>query len=205
MPTRALVPLCAVTVVLAISLSAPVRAAAQAPGPDYDREAAREAAREASPHSGDEAGAYWNDEIARKIAEVTSLVYDPSRPLPANPPRTPWGDPDISGYFVTQSYTALQRSEGVTKALYTPEEAVLAFRATIEADSKVDPADMHYDWKEFGMDAWQSPIRPNLRTGACCRSRRRRRSDEPTPRPAPRSSILRRRCRPSRARTRVAR
>jgi hypothetical protein len=23
---------------------------------------------------------------------------------------------------------------------------------------------VHYDWKEFGMDAWQSPVRPNLRT-----------------------------------------
>lgn len=164
MRTRVLVPLSAMTVVLAISLSAPVRAAGQAPGQDPDREAAREAARNSAPHSGDQAGAYWDGEVAKKIAEATSRVYDPSRPLPANPPRTPWGDPDISGYFVTQSYTPLQRSERVTKPLYTPEEAILAFRATIQADSKVDPADVHYDWKEFGMDAWQSPIMPNLRT-----------------------------------------
>jgi hypothetical protein len=28
----------------------------------------------------------------------------------------------------------------------------------------VDPATVHYDWTEFGMDNWQSPIRPNRRT-----------------------------------------
>jgi hypothetical protein len=28
----------------------------------------------------------------------------------------------------------------------------------------VDPRNVHYDWKEYGMDGWQSPIRPSLRT-----------------------------------------
>ncbi|GIT15039.1 MAG: hypothetical protein CM1200mP36_07950 [Gammaproteobacteria bacterium] len=31
-------------------------------------------------------------------------------------------------------------------------------------DASVDPATVHYDWTEFGMDNWQSPIRPNRRT-----------------------------------------
>jgi hypothetical protein len=26
------------------------------------------------------------------------------------------------------------------------------------ADVRVDPATVHYDWKEFGMEAWQSPV-----------------------------------------------
>ena len=51
------------------------------------------------------------------------------------------------------------------KPLYTTEEAVAAFRFATTADAGVDPATVHYDWKEFGMDAWQSPARPNLRTG----------------------------------------
>ncbi len=47
---------------------------------------------------------------------------------------------------------------------YTPEEAVQAFVKAAAEDSAVDPATVHYDWKEFGMDTWQSPVRPNLRT-----------------------------------------
>jgi hypothetical protein len=147
--------------VLSVFLWAPVRVAAQ----DADREAAREAARKASPHSKEEAGQYWEKEVADKIAAATARVYDPNKPLPANPPRKPWGDPDISGYFVSQTYTPLERPKGVDKPLYTVEESILAFKKTVEADSAVDPADLHYDWKEFGMDAWQSPIMPNLRTG----------------------------------------
>jgi hypothetical protein len=149
---------------MATLLWAPALVAGQNRTGDYDVEQAREAARKTAPHTGESASAYWDDEVTKKIAEATKRVYDPSKPLPANPPRTPWGDPDISGYFVSQSYTPLQRSEKVNKPLYTAEEAILAFRSTVEADSKVDPADVHYDWKEVGMDAWQSPIMPNLRT-----------------------------------------
>jgi hypothetical protein len=140
----------------------------QAPNPNqgtaYDVEAAREAARKVAPHSKETAGDYWEKEIEEKIAAAAKRVYDPTKPLPANPPRTPWGDPDISGYFVTQTYTPLQRPDKVTKPLYTLEEAILAFKNVATVDAEVDPANVHYDWKEFGMDAWQSPIQPNLRT-----------------------------------------
>jgi hypothetical protein len=61
-------------------------------------------------------------------------------------------------------YTPLERPDKVTKPLYTSQEAVEAFRFATTADAGVDPATVHYDWKEFGMDAWQSPVRPNLRT-----------------------------------------
>jgi hypothetical protein len=83
----------------------------------------------------------------------------------SNPPRTPWGAPDLRGYYLTAMYTPLERPEKVAKPLYTPEEAVAAFRFATTSDAGVDPATVHYDWKEFGMDAWQSPVRPNLRTG----------------------------------------
>ena len=80
-------------------------------------------------------------------------------------PKTPWGDPDLRGYFLNLSYTPLERpKELADKALYTEQEALAAFKKAVEEDAEVDPRIVHYDWKEYGMDAWQSPIRPNLRT-----------------------------------------
>ncbi len=81
------------------------------------------------------------------------------------PPRTPWGDPDLRGYYLNLSYTPLERPAGLEgKPFYTEQEAIAAFRKEVEADAEVDPRTVHYDWKEYGMDAWQSPVRPNLRT-----------------------------------------
>ena len=80
-------------------------------------------------------------------------------------PRTPWGDPDLRGYYLNLSYTPLERPAALgDKALYTEQEAIAAFKKAVEADAEVDPRTVHYDWKEYGMDAWQSPVRPNLRT-----------------------------------------
>ena len=82
------------------------------------------------------------------------------------PPRTPWGDPDLQGYYFNHSgYTPLERPRELAgKAVYTEEEALAAFKRAVEADAEVDPRTVHYDWKEYGMDAWQSGVRPNLRT-----------------------------------------
>ena len=87
---------------------------------------------------------------------------------PANwtPPRTPWGDPDLQGYwFNHSSYTPLERPVALKgKEFYTEREALAALKKAVEADAEVDPRTVHYDWKEYGMDAWQSGVRPNLRT-----------------------------------------
>src|SRR5437016_10413758 len=81
------------------------------------------------------------------------------------PPKTPWGDPDISGYYLDATYTPLQRPDRLkNKAFFTEEDAIAELTRVIIADAKVDPKDVHYDWKEYGMDGWQSPIRPSLRT-----------------------------------------
>ena len=81
------------------------------------------------------------------------------------PPKTAWGDPDISGYYLVATYAPLQRPERVKdKAFFTEEEALAELQRVITADAKVDPKDVHYDWKEYGMDGWQSPIRPSMRT-----------------------------------------
>lgn len=144
---------------IVLFLWSPVSVAAQS------REEVQEAARKVSPHSAEGAAEYWQEEVDAKIAAAIARVYDPSKPPMANPPRTPWGDPKLSGYYLTTSYTPLQRPQGIDKPLYTPEEAIIAFKNRSTEDSGVDPATVHYDWKEFGMDAWQSPVRASLRTG----------------------------------------
>ena len=79
--------------------------------------------------------------------------------------KTPWGDPDLSGYYVVATYTTLERPLALKdKEFYTEEEAAAAFRKAVEDDAAVDPKNVHYDWKEYGMDAWQNGVRPNLRT-----------------------------------------
>ena len=98
---------------------------------------------------------------------TTKIVWDPTAPPPANwtPPRTPWGDPDLRGYYLNLSYTPLQRPQALAgKAMYTTEEAIEAFKKAVALDAEVDPTTIHYDWKEYGMDQWQSPVRPNRRT-----------------------------------------
>jgi hypothetical protein len=79
--------------------------------------------------------------------------------------KTAWGDPDLRGYFLVATYTPLQRPLALgDKEVYTEEEAAEAFKRAVENDAEVDPRNVHYDWKEYGMDAWQSGVRPNLRT-----------------------------------------
>jgi hypothetical protein len=81
------------------------------------------------------------------------------------PPKTPWGDPDLRGYWLLATYTPLQRpAELKDKPFYTEAEAVEVFKKAVDADAEVDPRTVHYDWKEYGMDAWQAGAKPNLRT-----------------------------------------
>jgi len=80
-------------------------------------------------------------------------------------PKTPWGDPDLGGVWNTATYSRLQRPEELgNKAFYTEEEAIAEYKKAAESDAEVDPRTVHYDWKEYAMDAWQGGTRPNLRT-----------------------------------------
>jgi len=81
------------------------------------------------------------------------------------PGRTAWGDPDLRGVWHLATYTPLQRPPALAnKPVYTEEEAIAAFKRAVEADAEVDPRTVHYDWKEYSMDAWQGGARPSLRT-----------------------------------------
>ena len=94
-------------------------------------------------------------------------------PLPAGaqsytPPRTSDGHPDLQGFWTNQTYTPLERPEGVTKAFYTPEEvaAITSGRAAREA-AQTEPGtvpDVHYDFTQFGLDRSQASLTENLRT-----------------------------------------
>ena len=80
-------------------------------------------------------------------------------------PKKPWGEPDLSGVWLTATYTRLQRPEELgDKEFYTEEEAIAEYKKAAESDAEVDPRTVHYDWKEYAMDAWQGGATPNLRT-----------------------------------------
>src|ERR1041384_131391 len=103
------------------------------------------------------------DAAIKAAAEATKAAEEARKTFKA--PKTPWGDPDLRGYYLNLSYTPLERPKELgDKALYTPDEALAAFKKAVEEDAEVDPRIVHYDWKEYGMDAWQSPVRPNLHT-----------------------------------------
>ena len=162
MHKQVLVPSWAVTLVtMLMLLGAPAGLQGQTPS----REEVQEAARKVSFRSEAEAAKLWEAELARRKAVVAARVYDPGKPVLSAPPRTPWGDPDLRGYFITATYTPQQRPGNVDKPLYTLEETLGAFLSQADTDAGADPAVVHYDWKEFGMEAWQSPVRPNMRTG----------------------------------------
>ena len=78
-------------------------------------------------------------------------------------PKKPWGEPDLSGVWLTATYTRLQRpAELGDKEFYTEEEAIAEYKKAAESDAEVDPRTVHYDWKEYAMDAWQGGATPNL-------------------------------------------
>ncbi len=168
MRSRVFTPLSVTTLVMMATLWAPVPATGQSPPAsalvNQQSEEDLEAAREVSPHTPEETYAYFKDDFEAALARAADQIWDPRRPRVASP-RTPWGDPDIGGYWFSSSYTPMERPDELAgKPFYTPREALEAFQRRALQDAATDPATVHYDWAEFGMDNWQSPIRLNLRT-----------------------------------------
>jgi hypothetical protein len=83
-------------------------------------------------------------------------------------PRTPDGQPDLQGYWTNNSYTPLERPNGVTKEFYTEQELKEAEKKAAEREEEQTvpgtTADVHYDFTQFGLDRSQTRLTHNLRT-----------------------------------------
>ena len=83
-------------------------------------------------------------------------------------PRTPDGAPDLQGYWTNNSYTPLERPNGVTKEFYTlPELKEVEKKNAEREEEQTTPgtvADVHYDFTQFGLDKSQTRLTDNLRT-----------------------------------------
>ena len=146
----------------------PVLLLAQSPPPsalvNQRSQEALEAARAVSPHTTESALAYFEDELEAAVERASQRVWDPTKPRESSP-RTPWGHPDLRGYWLNVNYVPFERPDELTgKPLYTVEEALEVFARAALVDASYDPTTVHYDYKEFGMNSWQSPMVPNLRT-----------------------------------------
>ncbi len=148
--------------------AAPILALAQSAPPsaliNQRSQETLEAARAASPHTNESTLAYFEDELEAAVERASQRIWDPTAPREPSP-RTSWGHPDLSGYWLNVNYVPFDRPDELAgKPLYTVEEALEAFARAALVDASVDPATVHYDWKEFGMSSWQSPMVPNMRT-----------------------------------------
>src|SRR6187549_2304568 len=104
--------------------------------------------------------------LAAKRAPAAKVPAPTGKPY--TPPKTPDGQPDLQGFWTNSTYVPLQRPYGVTKEIYTPEEAEAAIKAAATREAEqTEPgtnADVHYDFTQFGLDRSQSTFARNLRT-----------------------------------------
>ena len=88
--------------------------------------------------------------------------------VPYAAPRTADGHPDLQGFWTNQTYTPLERPDGVDAPLYTPEEwAAIVDGRVAREQAQTTPGtipDVHYDFTQFGLDRSQSPFAQDLRT-----------------------------------------
>jgi len=92
----------------------------------------------------------------------------PAAKKPWTVARTPDGVPDLQGYWTNNSYTPLERPDGVTKEFYSLEELRAVEKKNAEREEEQTTpgtvADVHYDFTQFGLDRSQSRVADNLRT-----------------------------------------
>jgi hypothetical protein len=105
---------------------------------------------------------------AQTPAKAPAVVKAAAAGTAYKAPRTPDGQPDLQGFWTSSTYVPLERPNGVTKEIYTPDEAEAAIKAAAAREAEqTEPgttADVHYDFTQFGLDRSQSTFSRNLRT-----------------------------------------
>ena len=117
--------------------------------------------------------------VAAQAQKVSAAQAQKAAPAPAAAkaatpkktwvvPRTPEGAPDLQGYWTNNSYTPLERPNGVDKEFYTKGELKeVEKKAAAREEEQTTPgtvADVHYDFTQFGLDRSQTRLTDNLRT-----------------------------------------
>jgi hypothetical protein len=109
--------------------------------------------------------------LAVVLLAPAPVAAQTQKAAPAKPwtvARTVDGQPDLQGYWTNNSYTPLERPNGVTKEFYTPAELVEANKKAAEREEEQTVpgtvADVHYDFTQFGLDRSQTRLTGNLRT-----------------------------------------
>src|SRR5438309_370185 len=83
-------------------------------------------------------------------------------------PRTPDGKPDLHGYWISTSFTPLERPAKYNgREFLTAQEAEAVQKAGLQRRTQADPAgagEPHYDSTAFGLTPFQQGFVPNNRT-----------------------------------------
>jgi len=87
-------------------------------------------------------------------------------------PRTPWGVPDLTGYYLNKQATPVERPLNLGAKEFYTEQEFAAREAAAAARAAAPPApagqgttaDVHYDNEQFGLDTATSGTVRNLRT-----------------------------------------
>ncbi|MEO8099018.1 MAG: hypothetical protein ABI811_15050 [Acidobacteriota bacterium] len=103
------------------------------------------------------------------IAALTAAATAAAGQSAYKAPRTPWGTPDIQGYYLNRTTTPVERPESLgAKEFYTAEEfAAMQAAAAARPAAQTEPgtaADAHYDMSQFGLDAATTGLVRNPRT-----------------------------------------
>src|ERR1700681_475350 len=105
---------------------------------------------------------------AQKAPATPAAAKPASTSKPWTVARTPDGVPDLQGYWTNNSYTPLERPNGVSKEFYTLQELREVEKKNAEREEEQTTpgtvADVHYDFTQFGLDRSQTRIADNLRT-----------------------------------------
>src|SRR5262245_56917072 len=99
------------------------------------------------------------DAAIKAAAEITRAADEARKTFKA--PKTPWGEPDLRGYYLNLSYTPLERPKELgDKALYTPDEALAAFKKAVERTPRLIRAPFTTTGKSMGWTPGKVPSVP---------------------------------------------